>query len=174
MGWKTFKEKFNIEHKVQIRSGYLLIGSDYVSDLVTIEMDSGFVSSNSAFPRFINENYPELYHATTEEILEALRENDVFEKSLKVYTYKGSRIVEEYCEEFGYPNTTHSGNIMHENTYFKSRRSAVREAQKNNKHELEYVNRKIKEMKKEITELQERAQRITLDKEALEEELTKE
>ena len=78
MGWKKLKDHFQIEHHVQIVGGQLLIGSSYVSDLATINIETGRVKKNDTFSRFLEENYPQLLDASTAEILGLIKEPDQF------------------------------------------------------------------------------------------------
>ena len=173
MGWKTFKNTFKIDHIVQIDGKFLHIGSSYVHDLVSVDLETGKVKENSTFSGFLAKNYPSLKDASSKEILEILKQEDTFSENLPVYTYDRSNIIESKCETYGYPNLTHEGKIMYENIYFKKRKDAVKAAQKNVKAELEFVDSRIKEMKKEIANYEERAQKLRLDRESLEEEISK-
>ena len=51
-------------------------------------------------------------------------EPDTFARNLPVFTIDRWAVKEELCEEYGWPNTTHSGAIMYENTYFRTRAEA--------------------------------------------------
>ncbi|MGE4497551.1 MAG: hypothetical protein AB7E48_06695 [Deferribacterales bacterium] len=98
MGWKALKEKFKIEHIVQVTSKGICIGSGYVSDLAVINIESGEVEVNKTFPEFLGRFYPALLHANRDEILELIKVSDSFEGSITVFTYKGSEIIEKRCE----------------------------------------------------------------------------
>ena len=150
MGWKTFKEKFKIGHTVQITEKGLCIGSIYVHDLVVIDMETGRIKPNRTFDDFLPRNYPDLYNTLDKEILDAINAKDSFERSIPVYTYDGAEILEKFCEEFGWPNITHDGCLMYENTYFTTRKAAIEKAIKENKAGVEIVSTTLKNKRKEV------------------------
>jgi hypothetical protein len=150
MGWKTLKKKFGIDHLIQVEDGHILIGSPYVRDIVTVNMETGNVSESSTFSGFLTKTYPELKEATPKEVLAAIKEEDTFEKSLKVYTYDKTGVVEKLCEEMSYPNVTHDGQMIYENTFFADRKDAVKAAQRNIKAEMLYLKGTVNRMKNEI------------------------
>lgn len=51
-------------------------------------------------------------------------EPDTFARNLPVFTIDRWAVKAELCEEYGWPNTTNSGAIMYENTYFRTRAEA--------------------------------------------------
>ena len=42
-----------------------------------------------------------------------------------VFLVENGEIIEEFTEEYGWPNVTHTGKIMYVNTSFKTRRAAA-------------------------------------------------
>jgi len=118
MGWNTFKKHFGITHIVQIRERDLLIGSSYISALVSINMDTGMIQKEEHYrDRFLRENYPNVSAAMPSEIKALLDTEDTFAESIPVYTYEGLKILKKYCEEVGYSNVTHDGVLMYDNTF---------------------------------------------------------
>jgi len=123
MGWKLLKQYFEIKHIVQVEDGQIKIGSGYVSDLALIDMKTGKLTRKLGWERSLEE-YGALLNASPEEILALLNEPDQFERSLPVYIVSDAKVIEETCEVFGYPNLTHSGRLMYENTTFLEREKA--------------------------------------------------
>ena len=117
MGWKTLKEKFGIMHIVQVAHNQICIGSAYVHNLATIDLQTGKLEENSTFKGFLSREYPLLLKATPEEIRNLLTIPDTFTRSIAVYTYDGSKIIEKWCETPGWPNITHDGSVMYDNTF---------------------------------------------------------
>lgn len=126
MGWKTFKEHFGITHIVRVAKGRVLIGTDYVSDLASIDVETGTVIINETFSGFLEERYPEVLAAKPAEILSLLEMEDTFTASIPVFTYERDKIVEKACEEPGWPNVTHDGLMMYENTFSTVKATAIR------------------------------------------------
>lgn len=167
MGWKTFKEKFKIGHNVKINDQGLCIGSGYVSDLVVVNLKTGVVTENSTFRGFLKEEYPQLLNATAEEILEVLSQKDQFSNSFPVYTWDGAIIIEEKAEAYGWPNVTHSGKIMHDNTYFKTREEAVAKAKSDNDYAVKEWTKIVAEAERNVEEKRKELDQVKKDKEIL-------
>ncbi len=170
MGWKKFKEQYKIQDNVQINEKGLCIGSGYVPDLVVVNLKTGLIKENSTFSGFLKENYPQLLSVSPEEILKVLDSKDSFSNSLPVFTYDGSKIVEEKTEEYGYPNCTHEGNIQYENTYFKTRKEAVEKAKVNNAAGLSLIERAINDTQKQLEKYQAEKNRLLQEQEELSKE----
>lgn len=167
MGWKTFKEKFKIEHNVQINEKGLCIGSGYVHDLAVVNLTTGITMDNETFKGFLKREYPQLAEATAEQILEALNQQDVFSNTIPVYTWDGAIIVEEKAEKHGWPNVTHSGKIMHDNTYFKTRDEAVAKAKSDNAYGIKEWTKMVAEAEKKVDEYRKELDQMKKDKENL-------
>jgi hypothetical protein len=125
MGWKTFKERFGISHIVQVSERGICIGSGYVGDLVTVNVTTGAVSENSTFEGFLRREYPALLDAGKEAILQAIQAEDVFDAGIVVYTFGDGRVIEKVCEQPGWPNVTHDGQLMYENRFSTDKATVV-------------------------------------------------
>lgn len=153
MGWKTFKEKFKVEHTVQVTEKGLCIGSPYIHDLAVVNIETGDIKAKEYWEDFLKRDYPQLLEASKDEILKAIQEDDVFEKSITIFTFDGGEILKKEAEKFGYPNITHDGCLMYENTFFKTEKEAVKKAISEISHELEFYSESIKEKEAEISRL---------------------
>ena len=152
MGWKKLKDHFQIEHHVQIVGGQLLIGSSYVSDLATINIETGRVKKNETFSRFLEEHYPQLLDASTAEILGLIKDPDQFTASITVYTYEGSEIIEKLCEEDGWPNVTHDGCMMYDNTFSPDKDKVISWAKRNSDAAIDVISEQISDTEKKLIE----------------------
>lgn len=65
-------------------------------------------------------------------------EPDTFARNLPVFTTENWAVKAELCEEYGWPNTTHTGRIMYENTYFRTRAEAYAELLKDTKNGIKH------------------------------------
>ena len=129
MGFKNIKDHFNIDdHTVAITEKGISIGAGYIKHLVDINVTTGEVVENPTFRGFLKDKYPLLAAATPEEILRLINSSDMFEVSLPAYTFNGSEIIEKQCEAFGYPNVTHDGEQMYNNTFFEDKEQAIEKA----------------------------------------------
>lgn len=152
MGWKTLKEKFGIEHHIHVNGEAICIGSGYIPNIVSINSVTGELTENEAFSSFAREKYPALRHATPQELLSLIHAPDVFAASIPVYTYKDGEIVEEFCETVGWPNTTHNGDMMYENTYSTDKDKVVAWAKHSAALETRYLHEDIERREKELAD----------------------
>ena len=157
MGWKSVKEHYRIGHYVTVdREKGICIGSPYVHDLIVIGFD-GVVKKrpdrthNDDLCRYLRE-----FDADRELLKQLILQEDKFEKSLPVWTYFGSRIVEKFCEEYGWPNVTHDGLMMYANTFSKERAVIVRAAYRNAKAGHELTGDRVEQAYKEFEEVEAR------------------
>lgn len=159
MGWKTVKERFEIkDHIVQISGDEIHIGSGYVSDLVRIKLSSGNIAENRTFRGFLYDKYPLLAEATPEEVLDAIQAEDHFSNSIPVYTYDKGVIIKKYCEELGWPNTTHDGDVMYENMFSTDEAEVVAWAKRDSARQVEVSKEQIQRLRDQIKEWEERMQ----------------
>jgi hypothetical protein len=131
MGWKAIKETFDIGHAVTVSHGKIFIGSMYVHDLATIDLQTGKLLEHQTFQDFVRKAYPKLSEAKPEEILKLIQTPDEFTASIVVYTYEGGSIVEKVCETPGWPNVTHDGEMMYENTFSTDKATVIGWAKRN-------------------------------------------
>jgi hypothetical protein len=143
MGWKALKDAFGIEHHIYASEDGVCIGSGYIPNIVMISRTTGELEENSAFSSFVREKYPALREASAAELLALIQAPDVFAASIPVYTYKDGEIHEEFCETPGWPNTTHAGNLMYENTYSTDKAKVVAWAKRSAMLETHYLNEDI-------------------------------
>ena len=107
---------------MQVTPAGICIGSGYIHDIIVISADRGEIvkryeprrgwSSNENLVRYQAE-----MDADPLKLAELVAAEDVFERSIPVFTYEGGAIVEKQCEELGWPNVTHDGSMQFENTF---------------------------------------------------------
>jgi hypothetical protein len=153
MGWKNIKEQFGIQHHVQVTEKGVCIGSGYVYDLVSIDRVTGKVYESNTFTGFLKEKYPALLVAAPEELVRLIAEPDTFSGSIPVYTYEGAEIIEKMCEVPGWPNVTHDGSMMYDNTFSTDKAVVVEWAKRNAACATEGTRRRIDDVEQELTRL---------------------
>ena len=135
MGWKKVKEYYRIGHIVHVTKEGICIASPSIPDLMVIGMDGAikFLHFFTYLPggRDLNPDfhrYQTEMEADPQKLNALIAEPDRFEKSMTVYTYDDDEgeIVEKQCEEIGWPNVTHDGELMYEKTFSTDRRQVVR------------------------------------------------
>ncbi|MFP3637454.1 hypothetical protein [Paraburkholderia sp. SIMBA_054] len=153
MGWKTLKERFGIQHRVQVTDAGICIGSGYAHSIVTVDVATGEVRQSDTFPRFLEENYPGLLKASAEEILRIIETPDTFVASITVYTFEEGVVIEKQCEVPGYPNITHDGCLMYDNRFSTDINTAVERAKRDVTAAMTFTRGRIVEAEKELTAL---------------------
>lgn len=153
MGFKTVKERYRIKHAVHVTSDGICIGSPYVSDLIVIGMDGVLKKrheregSNDELDRYMRE-----FDADPAALKEAVAAKDTFAKSLPVWTWNNGRIIEAKCEKYGWPNTTHEGRMMYENSYFQTVPEAVKAAKEDATFGVKWRREAIAKTEQELAE----------------------
>lgn len=156
MGWKSFKAAFAIDHIVQVSEDGqgILIGSPYISDLITIDGKTGAITRNPASPEFIDRCYPALLSADPQELVRLINQADEFNESIVVYTEVDGKIVTKLCEETGYPNVTHDGCLMYENTFSIDRNVIVRRTKRSLQRAIKNQMRDVESIERELARVQ--------------------
>lgn len=142
MGWKNIKDRFKIEHIVQIRDNRICIGSGYIGEIISISFEGKILKSydlnsrsNSDLLRYQKEiNLSE----KTGELKKLIDDPDVFTDLKPIYTHEKGRVIKKFCEEYKYPNICTDGDLIYENTFFINRKDAVKDCKKNAKIGLKY------------------------------------
>lgn len=132
MSWKNVKEHYRIGHAVHVRAGCICIGSPYVPDLIVIGLD-GAITKRDDYARTNNDlaRYLREMDADPAKLKELIAAPDMFAASIPVFTYDGGDIIEKRCEVLGWPNVTHDGCLMYENTFSPNRAKIVKAAKTN-------------------------------------------
>jgi hypothetical protein len=136
MGYRKIKTHYDIKHIVAIydKKAFggrcICIGSYLCHDIIVINISSAKVvkhytersySANEDLARYDEALKIDEENGTLRKLID---EPDVFTASIPVFTTNNGFVIREFCEEYGWPNATHAGNIMHENTYFRTREMA--------------------------------------------------
>jgi hypothetical protein len=152
MGWKKVKEHYNIKHIVCIADKGLCIGSAYIHDLIVIRLDGTFAKKYDIKSHANDElrRYQIEMDADPEKLKGLISEADTFEKSLPVYTYDGADIIEKQCEEYEWPNVTHDGELMYDNTFFIERNAAIEKAKESAKYGIDCYSDRLESLRKDI------------------------
>lgn len=153
MGFKAFKEHFRInDHIVSVHKEVISIGSEYVSNLVGIDMQTGAVLINETFSGFLAQKYPEILNSTNEERLALIQIEDQFSKSIPVYASCNGQVIEKQCEELGFPNVTHDGEIMYQNTHYANKADAVEYARKDLHYRIKNYEESVADLEAKLAE----------------------
>lgn len=155
MGWKTVKEVFRIGHIVHMSDELLCIGSPYISAIITVTPD-GIIRKKYDWGSDADlQRYQEEITERPEKFRAAMEQEDQFSGSIPVYTYDGGRqIIQKFCETLGYPNCTHDGELMYDNTFSINREKIIQRAIRNTKSRIASFENKIKELQQDLNQRQ--------------------
>lgn len=156
MGWKSVKEHYRISHHVQVRDGDICIGSGYISEIIVIGSDGRIKKRSDELSNVELRRYLSEMDADVGKLKELVEMPDVFERSIPVYTYAGGDILEKRCETLGWPNVTHDGMMMYENTFSDDRDKVIGWATRNAELAIKNTEERIVDMEGELVKLNNR------------------
>ena len=169
MGWKTFKEHYRIGHYVQVtewsaahasrwRKDYptdkvICIGSPYIHDIIVIGLDGAIIKGDDGRSNEDLKRYMAEMKADPAKLREVVLAQDTFAASIPVHTYSGGKIIEKRCEVLGWPNVTHDGDMMYENTFSADKSVVVKWAKRNAAAGIRWQLERIDEIKQNLAEV---------------------
>lgn len=153
MGWKAFKHHYRIAHIVHVTDRGLCIGSPYIHDIIVVGTHGSLVkryewSGNSDLERYQRE-----IEADPSLALKLMQTDDVFQKSVTVYTWSDGVVIEKQAEEVGWPNATHDGQLMYDNMFTDDPQKAARRAKEEAMAEVGFLVDRAGELKQGMTRL---------------------
>lgn len=159
MRWKNVKDYFDIGHTVQKTEDGVCIGTLYSPALLVID------ATGAVTKHYEGEGSKDLarYLREMSEVPGLLRHlmwlPDEFATNVKVYTYQGGEVLEKQCEVPGWPNVTHDGVLMLDQTYSTDRNLVIEWAKRATEEDIRYCNHSIVQLKNSLRELHERMAR---------------
>lgn len=152
MGWKAVKEHYGIEHIVQVVPDKgICIGSGYVHDIIVIGEDlsimrMGYIGRGEPFDGWVR-----AMESDKDNLRELIETPDRFTASIPVYTYDDDgNIIEKRCETPGWPNVTHDGCVMYENTFSTDRAEVVEWAKRDLEAAVESARRSVTDAERDL------------------------
>lgn len=167
MGWKAIRDHYRISHHVQVNSQGICIGSGYIPDIIVISMDGRILKRYDERSSADLLRYQAEIDADPGKLKELILVQDTFNESITVFTYKDGEIIEKLCEKLGWPNVTHDGCMMYENSYSSDKSQVVRWAKKNATAGIEIYSQFVIDAEKRLKEVKEILSQQELNKKAL-------
>lgn len=159
MGIKAIKQKYKIEHIVQKRDNAICIGSGYIHDCIVVSFDGKIIkkykngiyndgwSTNEDLKRYQEEMIIDEENGELKRIIDL---KDEFEVLLPIFTVDDGVLIETFCEKYDYPNTTIEGDLIYENTFFKTREEAIEYGLRDCKGYIQMLEERKQELEEEI------------------------
>ena len=181
MGWKNVKVHYGITHYVMVADKGICIGSGYVHDLLvvtnsdeprdwrdSVDRTETKIGCNLSLwrPRYLGQGEPfdGIVKAMMDDpatLRRLIETPDTFSASVPVYTYDyDGNIIDKLCEEPGWPNVTHDGDMMYENTFSTDRDQVIKWAQRNMEAGRENAALDIEQQEEELARTRERLSRF--------------
>ena len=111
---------------------YMGVGSPYVHDIFCLykddlritkgRYDNSSIGTNDELDRILTKLESLVESGEIQDILDG---DDEIEDGITVYSVKRGDLVVSTTDEFGWPNVTHDGVLMYENTHFLTAREAI-------------------------------------------------
>jgi len=151
MGWKSVKEYYQIKHIVQVVDGNILIGSEYVPNIIKITKDAdvewgpiGDLKEHS-----IGQLYTHLTSNKTK-LKELIDTKDEFVDSKIIYSFNLNGVYDTLTEKVGFPNVTNDGELQYGDMFFDNPQDA-KKCLKSSLNDMAYYNeREINRIEHEL------------------------
>ncbi len=130
----------------------ICIGSPYIHDLIVISLDGRIIKADGSHANADIRRYVTEMLADPAKLREVVQAKDVFSAAIPVFTYDGCEVVQTACEQLGYPNTTHDGQIMYDNTHSVDKQRVIGWAKENAASDIRWKARRSAEIKTELAE----------------------
>jgi len=157
MGWKRVRDHYRVQHTVQVTEEGICIGSPYIHNIIVISAEGKVVKryesgkTNEDLRRIQGE-----IDADPAMLRKMVLTADTFDKSITVYTYDGGEVIECKCEELEWPNVTHGGSMMYDNTFSPDKAVVVQWAKRSAEIGVQWAKESVEENEKELAERRER------------------
>ena len=160
-GLKNVKDHYRIEHIVQVTKvggdhgdkvmDAICIGSPYIHNLIVISLDGRILKRHDDHGNDDLKRYMQEMDADLDALKRLVQTPDTFiGDSITVYTWEGAEILEKQCEKFGWPNVTHDGCLMYEDTFSLNKSEVVSWAKKSAEHRMEGLREAIDQRQQQI------------------------
>lgn len=169
MGWKNVKDHYKIKHIVSVTEKGICIGSPLVPELIIIDPEGVLCTLYDGANKDLVRYQTEMM-ADPERLRTLVQAPDTFSRSVPVYTYEGGTIIKTVCEEPGWPNATHDGRLMYDNTFSTDKNQVIKWAQKNLSVSIRVAATQIQDYHEKIKCWQANLDRYSLDLRRLEAE----
>jgi hypothetical protein len=144
----------NTEYIICLSKNNICIGSRFIPELITININTLKIESTYSFK---DERLEIIWNKLNDiinsgDILNIINGNDSIENMFPVYSVKNGKLIEQYTDIFGWPNSTHDGELMYENSHFLAKEEALDCGIKEIKRRICYIKERIEISEEELKE----------------------
>lgn len=160
----------NTKYAVHFRDGKVCIGSPMCSELITVDSKTfeikytldteGRKTIRSDELKFIWDKLIELIK--NGEIKTIVENNDSTANMFPVYSHREGEIIKQFADVFGWPNSTHDGTLMYDNTFFKTETEAIEYGIKDLRHTMQMYSERISDLEKDIQDKKLKLEKYTV------------
>jgi len=159
----------NTGYAVHYSDGKVCVGSPLCSDLFSVNAETMKVKyaldtwnegrkcfeetsrkSENSEGLFIWDKLHELIESG--ELQKIIENDDTIENKLPVFTCEDGVLVESFTDAYGWPNVTISGELMYDNTWYKTKKEALEQGIESMGYRIEWNEERIERLTKEIKE----------------------
>ena len=142
---------------------YIAVGSPLCHDLITV--DKGTLLVKYALDTFkqgreairskeLEAIWDKLHELIKSgEIKEIIQENDVIDNPIPVYESRDGEVFSHVTDKIEWPNTTHTGRLIYNNTFFATRKEAVEYSMRECGYAIKMFSDNLVEQLKKVEEI---------------------
>lgn len=168
MGWKAVKEHYQIEHSVQVTEDGICIGSPYIHNIIVIGQDGKLTRRYDGRANDELARYQRDFDSDPETLKHLVESPDTFSDAVAIYTYKDGEILEKVCEKPEWPNVTHDGQMIYDNTFSTDKAKVVAWAKRDSDLGIQMQRRNLKDLEAKLEDYRGRLAAEIANRERLE------
>jgi len=166
----------NTQYTISNHEDYIAIGSPLCHDLIAV--DKKTMKIKLALDTW-NEGRKSLERKSTEELLfiydklndliktgeinDIINGDDVVENPLPVFYVDDGKLIETFTDSYGWPNTTITGELMYDNTHFKSRKKVIEKGISELGYAIENMNERVIQCQNDLQKANDRLSKYKND-----------
>jgi len=155
---RRLRKILNTTRPIADFGNYIAVGSPMCHDLISVDKKTMRISYaldtfRKGRPSVDNKDdlggiWDQLQKLIDSGILAEIIANDdpITDSCVKVYTYRGGKVIEKYAYEFGWPNSTVDGEMMYKNTHFLTFDDATQRGINEETAAVNSLDRRLKEL----------------------------
>ena len=153
----------NTRYIISNNRDYIAIGSGMCHNLISVNKETlelkcaldykgvgrdSLIGSRNAELIFIWDKLQELIQ--TGEILDIINGRDIIENPLPIFTVRDGRLIESVTDAYDWPNVDDNGELMYDNTHFKTKKEALEYGIKDNEAGVKMSSDRVLGLREEV------------------------